>query len=112
MATLDAPTVALGRAIGVGDVRWVGRIVRAGEGLGRTSVDWLGAEGGTVLAGRRAEGAAEPGQVSPAPTAPAAQSRAVRATPLPSAAPRRVCGPPPCITFPETSPSKDFFRHC
>jgi hypothetical protein len=31
-----------------------------------------------VLAGSRAEGAAEPGQVSPAPTATAAPSRAVR----------------------------------
>jgi hypothetical protein len=77
MAMPGAPTVALGRAIGVGDVR-CGRIVRAGEGLGRTSVDWLGAKDGTALpGGGSAEGAADPGHVSPAPTAMAAPSRAV-----------------------------------
>ena len=77
MAMPGAPTVALGRAIGVDDVRGVGRIVRAGDGAGRTSVDWLGARDGTAPAGWRAEGAAEPGHVSPAPTATAAPSRAV-----------------------------------
>jgi hypothetical protein len=77
MAMPGAPTAALGRAIGVGDVRGVGRIVRAGDGAGRTIVDWLGARDATAPAGWRAEGAAEPGHVSPAPTATAAPSRAV-----------------------------------
>jgi hypothetical protein len=45
--------------------------------VGRTRVEWLGAKDGTALAGVRAEGAAEPGHVSPAPTATAAPSRAV-----------------------------------
>ena len=48
MAMPGAPTASLGRAIGVGDVRGVGRIVRAGDGVGWTSVDWLGAEDGTA----------------------------------------------------------------
>ena len=77
MAMPGAPTASLGRAIGVGDVRGVGRIVRAGDGVGRTSVDWLGVKEGTALADWRAEGAAELGQVSPAPTKTAAPSRAV-----------------------------------
>ena len=40
-------------------------------------MDWLDAKDGTALAGWRAEGAAELGQVSPAPTTTAPPSKAV-----------------------------------
>ena len=86
MAMPGVPTVrAMGRGGDVrgrdrsafGAVRWVGRMVRAGEGLGWTR--WVGAVPRSERRSRAhcAEGAAEPGQLSPAPTATAAPSRAV-----------------------------------
>src|SRR4029453_1815857 len=81
MAMPGAPTVTLGRGFGVGEVGVVGRIVRAGEGVGRTSVDWRAAVDGSTLAGVRAEGAAAPGHVSPAPTATAPPRQNVTVNP-------------------------------
>ena len=105
MAMPGAPTGPLGR--GVGAVRGVGRIVRAGDGVGRTSVDWLG----TALAGGRAEVAAELGHVSPAPAATAEPSRAVTVNaPTERRRASRARAPAMCH-LPRDATPKNFARH-
>jgi hypothetical protein len=109
MAMPGAPTGPLGR--GVGAVRGVGRIVRAGDGVGRTSLDWLDPEDGTVLAGGRPEVAAELGHVSPAPAATAEPSRAVTVNaPTERRRASRARAPAMCH-LPRDATPKNFARH-
>jgi hypothetical protein len=100
--------VLVGEVFGAGEIVRVGTTARVGDALG-PAVGWREAGDGTALAGALSVARTLPGQLSPAPTATAAPSKAVAVkAPSERRTISRTRDPGTCY-LPETRPEENFF---